>query len=44
MDPDDEYNTKQHDESDDMVDPTLFLERTEAEGDEALMVCFIQFS
>nr|XP_014101461.1 zinc finger protein hangover [Bactrocera oleae] len=37
MDPDDEYNTKQHDESDDMVDPTLFLERTEEEGDESLM-------
>lgn len=41
MDPDDEYNTKQHDESDDMVDPTLFLERTEEEGDESLMVCLV---
>uniref|UniRef100_A0A0A1X6T3 Zinc finger protein hangover n=1 Tax=Zeugodacus cucurbitae TaxID=28588 RepID=A0A0A1X6T3_ZEUCU len=37
IDPDDEYNTKQHDESDDMVDPTLFLERTEVECDEGLM-------
>ncbi|XP_020715406.1 zinc finger protein hangover [Ceratitis capitata] len=37
IDPDDDYNNKQHDESDDMVDPTLFLERTEEEGDEALM-------
>ncbi|XP_036319556.1 zinc finger protein hangover [Rhagoletis pomonella] len=37
MDPDDDYSAKQHDESDDMVDPTLFLERTEEEGDEALM-------
>ncbi|XP_067639570.1 zinc finger protein hangover isoform X2 [Eurosta solidaginis] len=36
IDPDDEYSGKQHDESDDMVDPTLFLERTEEEGDEAL--------
>ncbi|XP_053948668.1 zinc finger protein hangover [Anastrepha ludens] len=37
LDPDDDYSAKQHDESDDMVDPTLFLERTEEEGDEALM-------
>uniref|UniRef100_A0A1A9Z658 Zinc finger protein hangover n=1 Tax=Glossina pallidipes TaxID=7398 RepID=A0A1A9Z658_GLOPL len=38
IDADDDYNsTKQHDESDEIVDPTMFLERTADEGDEPLM-------
>ncbi|XP_061388292.1 zinc finger protein hangover [Musca vetustissima] len=38
MDADDEYNnTKQNDESDEMVDPTMFLERTADEGEEPIM-------
>lgn len=36
---DDEFNsTKQNDDLDEMVDPTMFLERTADEGDEPLMV------
>ncbi|XP_073828906.1 hangover [Musca autumnalis] len=38
MDAEDEYNnTKQNDESDEMVDPTMFLERTADEGEEPIM-------
>lgn len=36
---DDEFNsTKHNDDLDEMVDPTMFLERTADEGDEPLMV------
>lgn len=35
----DDYNSAKHnDESDEMVDPTMFLERTADEGEDALMV------
>lgn len=35
---DDFGNAKHNDESDEMVDPTMFLERTADEGEEPLMV------
>lgn len=38
MDEEDYDTMKHHDESDEMVDPTLFLERTEEEGTEPYMV------
>ncbi|XP_017109382.2 zinc finger protein hangover isoform X1 [Drosophila bipectinata] len=37
IDTDDDYQMKSIDESDDMVDPTMFLERSEHEGDMPLM-------
>ncbi|XP_017029979.1 zinc finger protein hangover isoform X3 [Drosophila kikkawai] len=37
IDTDDDYQMKMIDESDDMVDPTMFLERSEHEGDMPLM-------
>jgi len=38
IDTDDDYQMKSIDESDDMVDPTMFLERSEHEGDVPLTV------
>lgn len=39
MDAEDDYNNAKHnDESDEMVDPTMFLERTADEGEEPIMV------
>lgn len=40
----DEYNsTKNNEESDEMIDPSMFLERTADEGEDALMVFFLIF-
>ncbi|XP_037938241.1 zinc finger protein hangover isoform X2 [Teleopsis dalmanni] len=36
-DNDDDYSMKHHDESDDIVDPTMFLERTQEEEEEPIM-------
>lgn len=44
IDTDDDYQMKSIDESDDMVDPTMFLERSEHEGDMPLMVSSLLFS
>ncbi|XP_017852201.1 zinc finger protein hangover [Drosophila busckii] len=43
-DTDDDYHMKSIDESDDMMDPTMFLERSEHEGDVPLMTSDYDYS